>query len=143
MKSLSINHNKEVPISELEFTYVRSSGPGGQNVNRTNSCVVLRWNYLKSQLFLNHLLNHEVVEKLQAMCTKDGDLIIKSQTFRDQDRNYQECIDKFISVLKQAFFKPKKRVPTKPTFSSKMRRLKSKSQHSEKKATRKKQIFRD
>ncbi len=142
-KFIIVGNHKEIPLSELEWSYVRSSGPGGQNVNRTNSCVVLRWNFLNSKLYLTQQLSLEAIEKLQGMTTNEGDLIIKSQTFRDQDRNYQECIDKLTRIIKQVLFKPKKRVPTKPTYSSKQKRLKSKSFQSDKKASRTKKFLSD
>jgi ribosome-associated protein len=135
-----INSRLSIPNSELQWEYVRSSGPGGQNVNRTNSCAVLRWNYLTSQSLRAHAASEEVLEKLRAEATKDGDIIIRSQTFRDQERNYQECIDKFTELLRKVFFKPKPRLATKPTKSSKKKRLQNKKFHSEKKASRQKRF---
>lgn len=138
MSSIAINHRLVIEETELEWAYVRSSGPGGQNVNRTNSCAVLRWNYLQSESLQQAHPSETVLEKLQAQATKEGDIIIKSQTFRDQERNYQECLQKFIALLKGAFHKPKPRVATKPTKSSKRRRLEGKKIHAEKKSMRRK-----
>lgn len=139
-KTIILDNKVEIPYSELEWSYVRSSGPGGQNVNRTNSCVILRWNYLNSKLFIENLISEEDREKLKAITTKSGELIIKSQSFRDQDQNYEDCLTKFRRILNQIFYKPKKRIPTKPTFSSKQRRLKSKALKSDKKASRSKKF---
>lgn len=138
MENIFITPRLSIPLSEIEWTYVRSSGPGGQNVNRTNSCAVLRWNYLNSPRIQALNLPVALIEKFQAISTNEGDLIIKSQTFRDQERNYQECIDKFQSTLQKIFFKPKPRIATKPTRSSKKRRLQNKKLHSEKKSMRQK-----
>jgi ribosome-associated protein len=137
---ISINHRLKIPEAEIEWSYVRSSGPGGQNVNRTNSCAVLRWNYLASEALQASQPSESVLEKLQALATKDGDIIIKSQTFRDQERNYQECLTKFIQLLKSVYFKPKPRIATKPTKASKKRRLNNKKLHSEKKSLRQKRF---
>lgn len=138
MGSIIINHRLSIADSEFEWSYVRSSGPGGQNVNRTNSCAVLRWNFLLSPSLMAANPSLEVLEKLQAQSTKEGDLIIKGQTFRDQERNYQECLDRFVSILQKAFHKPKYRVATKPTRSSKRKRLQTKKLNSDKKSLRQK-----
>lgn len=138
MNTLKITNNIEIPLSEFEWEYVRSSGPGGQNVNRTNSCVVLRWNYLNSALFKMQQLTPEVLTKLETKANKQGEIIIRSQTHRDQSQNYQECLDKLINLLRQFLYKPKKRVKTKPTYSSKKKRLDSKKMHAQKKETRRK-----
>lgn len=138
MPSLTINQRLVIEDSELEWSYVRSSGPGGQNVNRTNSCAVLRWNYLESDSLRAATPSDTVLEKLKVHATKEGDIIIKSQTFRDQERNYQECLNKFVTLLKSAFHKPKHRVPTKPTKSSKRRRLEGKKIQGDKKTMRRK-----
>ena len=138
MSALKINHRLTIPDSELDWSFVRSSGPGGQNVNRTNSCAVLRWNYLTSDSLREAHPSTEILEKLQAQATKEGEIIIRSQTFRDQERNYQERLAKFVDLLRKAFFKPKPRVATKPTRSSQRRRVQNKKLHSEKKTLRKK-----
>jgi ribosome-associated protein len=140
MENIFINSRFSVPASELEWSYVRSSGPGGQNVNRTNSCAVLRWNYLNSNSLQALNLPLAILEKFQALATKEGDLIIKSQTFRDQERNYQECLEKFRSALLRIFHKPKPRIATKPTKSSKRKRLDNKKMNSEKKSLRQKRF---
>ena len=133
---LIINARLRVPETEFEWSYVRSSGPGGQNVNRTNSCAVLRWNYLMSPSLQDLNPSTVVLEKLAALATKEGDIIIKGQSFRDQERNYQECLQRFTEMLRKVFHKPKARIATKPTKSSKRRRLNEKRLHSEKKSQR-------
>jgi ribosome-associated protein len=140
MTRIPINAKLSIPDSEIEWTYVRSSGPGGQNVNRTNSCAVLRWNYVNSEALAKIEPAHTIIEKLQKLATNDGDIIIKSQTFRDQERNYQECLQKFMNLLKGVFFKPKHRIATKPTRSSKRKRLDNKKLNSEKKTLRQKKF---
>ena len=126
----------QIPLSEFEFSYVRSSGPGGQNVNKVNSKAVLRWN-----VFQNDTLPLEVKVRLQAQhgskITKEGDLIISSDIYRDQIRNREECIKKLRDIVAQASIKPKTRKKTKQSYSSTQRDKKQKSQHSEKKQNRK------
>ncbi len=140
MENIFITPRLSIPVAEIEWSYVRSSGPGGQNVNRTNSCAVLRWNYLNSNTLQALNLPAAILEKFQAIATKDGDVIIRSQTFRDQERNYQECLEKFQSSLQRIFHKPKPRIATKPTKSSKRKRLDNKKMHSEKKSLRQKRF---
>ena len=125
-----------IPLSEFEFSYVRSSGPGGQNVNKVNSKAVLRWN-----LFQNETLPLEVKIRLQSQqgskITKEGDLLISSDIYRDQIRNREECLKKLRDIIATAAVKPKARKKTKQSYSSTQRDKKQKSKHSEKKQNRK------
>ncbi|WP_295905984.1 alternative ribosome rescue aminoacyl-tRNA hydrolase ArfB [uncultured Bdellovibrio sp.] len=127
----------QIPFSELDFTYARSRGPGGQNVNRTNSAAILRWNLWQSQS-INQDLKERLAIKLQGKLTVDGDLIIRSEVHRDQDQNRSECIRKLQEMLNKALFVPKKRVATKPTKSSQRKRVDTKKRHSEIKSLRQK-----
>lgn len=126
----------EIPDSELEWSFVRSSGPGGQNVNRTNSCAILRWNYLVSTSLQQLSPTSNILEKLKSIATTKGDIFVRSQSFRDQERNKEECRLKLKALMEKVFFEPKKRVATKPTHGSKKRRLNSKKLHSAKKGLR-------
>lgn len=127
----------QIPFFEMEFTYARSRGPGGQNVNRTNSAAILRWNLWASQS-LSDELKERLAQKLHGKLTTEGDLIIRSEVHRDQDQNRSECIKRLHETLRKALFVPKKRVATKPTRSSQRKRLESKKKDSEIKALRKK-----
>lgn len=122
---------------EFDFTYARSRGPGGQNVNRTNSAAILRWNLRDSQA-LPENLKARLLEKLANQLTVDGDILIRSEEFRDQDQNRSACLKRLQALLAKALFVPKKRVATKPTRSSVRKRLDSKKRNSEVKAGRKK-----
>lgn len=127
----------QIPFAEMDFTYARSRGPGGQNVNRTNSAAILRWNLWASQA-LNADTKERLAIKLQSKLTVDGDLIIRSEVHRDQDQNRSECIRKLHETLQKALFVPKKRVATKPTRSSQRKRVDEKKRNSEVKSLRQK-----
>jgi ribosome-associated protein len=124
-----------LPYSELEFSFVRSSGPGGQNVNKVNSKAVLRWNLASTGCFRveDHL---RVLTKLQNQLTAEGDLLVTSDRFRDQKQNKDDCVEKLIALIEQALAVPKKRKKTKPTKGSKRRKLESKNRDGEKKKLR-------
>ena len=121
---------------ELEFTTSRSSGPGGQNVNKVNSKVILRWNVLHSTLITDEqkvlLLN-----KLSTQLTREGELILTAQESRSQLQNKEAVIEKLNALLRKAFTKPKARKATRPTKSSKVKRVDNKKRHAEKKQWRK------
>ncbi|MFV8259168.1 alternative ribosome rescue aminoacyl-tRNA hydrolase ArfB [Bdellovibrio bacteriovorus] len=127
----------QIPFAELDFTYARSRGPGGQNVNRTNSAAILRWNLMSSQV-ISEQLKLRLQAKLAAQLTEDGDILIRSDVHRDQDQNRSECIARLHALLRKALFVPKKRVATKPSRSSVRKRLDTKRKHSETKSLRQK-----
>jgi ribosome-associated protein len=126
----------KVPPDEMDFSFVRSSGPGGQNVNKVNSKAVLRWNALESRA-LGPEARARLFEKLGSKLTAEGELLVTSDRFRDQGRNREDCIEKLELMLAQALTRPKARKKTKPTYSSKRRKLEAKGHNSEKKRNRK------
>lgn len=127
----------KIPYHEMEFSYARSRGPGGQNVNKTNSAVILKWNLLQSTS-ISEETREKLLTKLAGKLTNEGYIIIRSEVHRDQDQNKSECIAKLHGLLQKALIVPKKRVATKPTRSSVRKRLDSKTRHSEIKSLRKK-----
>ena len=124
-------------LPELEFSTSRSSGPGGQNVNKVSTKVIIRWNLLHSTLITDEqkmlLLN-----KLSAQLTREGELIINSQESRSQLQNKELALEKLDTLLRKALTKPKARKATRPTKSSKVKRVDNKKRHAEKKQWRKK-----
>jgi len=122
---------------ELVFGVSRSSGPGGQNVNKVNSKVTLKFDVAKS----NELSAEEkdiILQKLASKLSTDGVLILTSQDSRSQLDNKQAALLKFDRLLTKAFERPKPRKTTKPSKSSVQKRINSKKQHAEKKKWRQK-----
>ena len=111
--------------SELVFTASRSGGPGGQNVNKVSSRVELRFN-IRNTIHLNDEEKELIMKKLRNRINKEGELIIVSQAERSQFSNRMEVTDRLYELLAQALTKPKKRKPTSPTRSSKLKRLEAK-----------------
>lgn len=134
-----MNQNRPVTSElishELEFSTSRSSGPGGQNVNKVNSKVSLRWN-VKQSLILTTDEKEVLLQKLASRLTVDGVLLLTSQEKRSQLQNKEEVLLKLEDILKKAFAKKKKRKPTKPSKSSMQSRLDKKKKHSDKKKLR-------
>jgi ribosome-associated protein len=132
---LTINERFTIPESELTFTFARSGGPGGQNVNKVSSKALLRWN-----LAANTTLPEEVKTRLRGLerrrVTTEGELLVVSQAYRDQDRNKQDCLDRLREMVLRALVVPKARKATKPTRASKRRRVEAKRRRSETKRQR-------
>ncbi len=132
---LVVNRQISVPLREFSFTFARSSGPGGQNVNKLNTKATLRWAVL-STTSLPEDVRERFVKKFRRRINSEGDLIIISQRFRDQGRNVADCLSKLRQMLEDVAVAPKKRKPTRRTKASKERRLDAKRQQSEKKRRR-------
>jgi ribosome-associated protein len=121
---------------ELDFTATRSSGPGGQNVNKVNSRVVLRFNIAETRLLVES--EKEIIySKLSKRISKEGILQITSQIKRSQLENKEIAIERFYQLLENALKPVRKRTPTRPTKASKIKRLESKQINSRRKALRK------
>lgn len=124
-------------LPELEFSASRSSGPGGQNVNKVNSKVTLKLD-ISNSLVLNDEEKTILLSKLASRLSSDGVLILTSQDKRSQLQNKEAAMTKLDSVLTKAFEKKKARKATKPSKGSVHNRIKNKKQHSEKKQWRQK-----
>ena len=122
--------------TELRLDFIRSSGPGGQNVNKVATAVQLRFDVFRSPS-LPEDVRRRLVRIAGKKVSKEGVLLIDARRFRTQERNRQDAVDRLIQWVRRAAEKPKKRVKTKPTLSSRERRLEGKRQRSETKRLRK------
>lgn len=132
---LTINANIHIPDAELRFQYVRSSGPGGQNVNKVSSKAVLRYS-VRNSAALPTDVRERFEEKYAARLTTAGEVLISSQRYRDQQRNAADCLEKLRAMLLAVARPAKRRRATKPTAASRRRRVSEKQAHSLKKQTR-------
>jgi ribosome-associated protein len=121
--------------NELQFSFVRSSGPGGQNVNKVNTKAVLRWS-VRTSLSLPEDVRQRLLERYASQITGEGEILIVSQRFRDQRQNQRDCLEKLRALLATVATAPKRRRKTKPTKSSVQRRRTNKRVHSQKKQQR-------
>ena len=121
---------------ELQFSASRSSGPGGQNVNKVNTRVELRF-HIASSALLSEEEKILLLEKLAKKINSEGELILVSQTERSQLKNKEKVTERFYSLLTRALTPRKKRKPTKPSQASKEERLEEKRKQAEKKERRK------
>jgi ribosome-associated protein len=135
MRTLEVNAAVKIPIDEIEFTFVRSSGPGGQNVNKVSSKAVLRWSATTSSSVPDDV-RPRLIARLGKRLTAAGDVVLQSQRFRDQGRNTADCLEKLRELLATALARPKMRRATKPSRASVERRIKSKEVTSQKKRQR-------
>src|SRR5947209_12864136 len=123
--AMILTENIQIPESEFHFTFARSGGPGGQNVNKVASKAVLHWDVAASPS-----LPAEVKERFsqqnRSRITTEGVLVLDSQRFRDQPKNVADCLEKLRDLLLRSLHRPKKRRATKPSRSSKERRLQAK-----------------
>ncbi len=132
---LVINSTISIPMSEFDISYARSPGPGGQNVNKVNSKVILRWDVTNTKHLPAHVRKRFLVQ-WRTRVTKSGHVVIHSHRFRDQPRNYADCMNKIREMIRAATVVPKKRKATKPSAGSKRRRLESKKRNSQRKQNR-------
>ena len=140
MATLYITSILEIPLVELRCKFNRSSGPGGQNVNKLNTRAELQYNFAQSAV-LSALQRQRIAEKLSARLNSEGLLIVHSERFRTQGRNREDCLDKLSALLAEAIKPPPpKRRKTKPGRAARARRLDGKKRHSEKKKSRRRPL---
>jgi ribosome-associated protein len=131
---LIVSEQIEIPDEELEWKFVRSSGPGGQNVNKVSTAAQLRLDTNKITLPVDAA--QRLARLAGSRMTKDGVIVIQAYRFRSQERNRADAMERLVEMLKEAMVRPTPRRPTKPTFGSKQRRLEGKKRRSDVKAHR-------
>jgi ribosome-associated protein len=135
LMKLVVNPRLSIPLDEFTFTFARSSGPGGQNVNKVNTKALLRWPVAASPS-----LPAEVKERFVAAnrrrITTAGELVLTSDRFRDQGRNVADCWEKLRAMLSAAAVRPTPRRATRPTRCAVQRRLEHKQHRGQKKQSR-------
>ena len=132
---LAINSRISIPSQELSLQFARSSGPGGQNVNKVNTKAQLRWNARESTI-LPPAVKARFLNRYANRMTADGEMIIASQRHRSQEQNIADCYQKLREMILEILEPPRLRKKTRPTRGSIKKRLKDKKDLSQKKHRR-------
>lgn len=139
--SIRITENIEIPLADIKYRYSRSSGPGGQHVNTSDTRVTLLFDISRSAVFQQALSENKYarfLSRLKKQLNKDGVLQISCQQTRSQLKNKEIALDQLTKIIKQALVEPKPRKKTKPSKAAKQKRLNDKKRRSEVKAGRRK-----
>lgn len=134
---IKINDNLSISSKEINFKMTKSSGPGGQNINKNSTAVTLEFDILNS-ISLPKEIKQILFNTSHSYLTKTGRIIIKANNYKSQQRNKTEAVSRFITYFNNVLMTKKKRIDTKPTKSSIEKRLNEKRKKSLKKSLRKK-----
>jgi ribosome-associated protein len=133
---IAITEQFAIPDEEVEWSYARSGGPGGQNVNKVSSKAVLRWRVAATAVPIPLAAWSRMRARFPSRFTAEGEVLITSQEHRDQERNRQACVEKLVGMIVESLVEPTVRKKTKPGKGAKRRRLADKKQNSAKKQSR-------
>ena len=139
-RPLVVNAEIVIPGAELETTFARSAGPGGQNVNKVNSKAVLRWQ-VRATPSLPEAVRRRFLERYGNRVNGDGELVMAADEHREQSRNITACRERLREMIASVIAAPRRRVKTRPSRGAVERRIKSKLRNSEKKQGRRGEGF--
>ena len=132
---LEVTNAIRIPLDEFEWSFARSGGPGGQNVNKVSSKAILRWGFERSPSVPDDV-KARFRERFPTRLTIDGEVVLMSESTRDQGRNREDCLIKLAELIRAVARPPKVRRPTKPTKGSQRRRVEAKRRQSARKSGR-------
>lgn len=135
VEDLCLTPQIKIPADELRLRFARSGGPGGQNVNKVSSKAVLHFDVARSPSLPDDV-RQRFLKRYASRLTKQGEIVLHSDAFRDQRRNVADCYQRLRRMLQAVLLPPKQRRPTRPTAGSQLRRLKEKKAKAQIKARR-------
>jgi ribosome-associated protein len=133
---ICVNDLIDIPDEELEWSYARSGGPGGQNVNKVSSKAVLRWRAAATSAPIPLSAWERMKARFPSRFTVEGEVVLSAQEYRDQERNRQACEEKLAEMIRAALVEPTPRKKSKPSKAAKRRRVADKRKQSAKKQSR-------
>lgn len=134
MSDLRISSNVSLPMEDIDITAIRAQGAGGQHVNKVSSAIHLRFNIAASSL--PEFYKQRLTQQRDSRISSDGVVVIKAQRFRSQDKNRQDALERLKDLICSAAATQKARRPTKPTRSSKKKRMDGKTRRGQVKSLR-------